>query len=121
MGDCLLAVFVHIEYLEGGVWVHRLGVRGDRGRVILVVRECIKKALVVLLVLPTFEDIGSLGYLLRRSIYSLSVFYMVIVSRFLAGKRKVDLKRITFSLLLLLRFYLSSLFSIHLPSNDIVP
>ena len=40
-----------------------LGEPGVRVRVVPAVLECIWNALVVLLVLPTFDDTGSLGYL----------------------------------------------------------
>ena len=53
----------------GGVWVQLLGGEGACGRVILVLRECIWNALVVLLVLPTYDNTGSLGSHPRRLVY----------------------------------------------------
>ena len=40
-----------------------------RVRVVLVSRECLWKRLAVSLVLPSFDDTGSLGYLPRRGIH----------------------------------------------------
>ena len=64
---CILCVCMYVCVCVcvcgvGKVLVHWLGVRGDRDRVILVVRECIWNALVVLLVLITFHGTISLGY-----------------------------------------------------------
>ena len=52
-----------------GVWVQILGRQGARTRVILVLRECFWNAAAVSLVLPTFNDTGSLGSP-RQVVYS---------------------------------------------------
>ena len=57
---------------SGGFWVHWLGARGARGCVIVLLREYICNA-IVLLVFPTFDDTGSLGYPPRRVVYHPSV------------------------------------------------
>ena len=72
------------KYWMAEVWVHWLVV-GKPAVVILVVRECIWNALVVLLDLQTFDDTGSLGYPSRRAVYRSSVFIIVTDSRFLEG------------------------------------
>ena len=46
----------------GRVWVQLLGGIGARARVILVLRECIWNVPAVSLVLPIFDDTGSMGY-----------------------------------------------------------
>ena len=94
-----------------GVWVHWLGGQGFLDRVILIVRGYIWNALVVLLVLPPFGDTGSLGYPLHRVVYCPSVSSLVIQSRLLEGNRETELKPTTLSSLLLLRVFLSFLFS----------
>ena len=53
----------------GGVWVQLLGGQGARARVILVLRECIWNAPAVSLVLPVFDDAGTLGSPQRQVIY----------------------------------------------------
>ena len=53
-----------------GVWVQLLGDQVARARVILVLRECIWNAPAFLLVLPAFEDTGSLGSPPRQVVYS---------------------------------------------------
>ena len=53
----------------GEVWVQFLGGEGARARVILVLRECIWNASAVSLVLPTFDDTGSLGSPPRQVVY----------------------------------------------------
>ena len=103
----------------GGVWVHWLGVRGVRGRVIQVVGECISNTLVVLLGLPSFDDTGSLDCPPRKVVYQTSVSTLVITSRFLTGNRKAELKLTTFYSLLLFRVFLSFLFSYTF--SDIAP
>ena len=45
----------------GGVWVQFLGGQGACTRVILALRECIWNVPAVSLVLPVFDDTGSLG------------------------------------------------------------
>ena len=61
--------FPHDKYGVGGVWVQLLGGQGARTRVILVLRECIWNAPAVSLVLPAFDDTGSLGFPPRHVIY----------------------------------------------------
>ena len=51
-------------YKGGGVWVQLLEGQGTCDRVILVLRERIWNAPAVSLVLPAFEDTGSLGSIL---------------------------------------------------------
>ena len=53
----------------GGVWVRVLGGQGARTRVILVLRECVWNAPAVLVVLPAFDDTGSLGSPQRQVVY----------------------------------------------------
>ena len=74
--------------------------QGARARVILVVRECIWNALVVLLGLP--------------------IHILMTVSRFHAGYMEGELKPTTFFSLLLFRVLLSFLFY-HPPPSDILP
>ena len=81
---------------------------GSRGGVILVVLEYIWNALVILLVLPSFDVTGSLGYPPRRVVYRPSVSTLVFASRFPAGNREAELKPTTSSSLLLI--IMSSLF-----------
>ena len=50
----------------GGVWVHLLGGQGGCARAVLVLSECIWNVSEVSLVLPAFDDAGSLGSPLRR-------------------------------------------------------
>ena len=45
------------------------GVGGGRARVILVLRECIRNAPAVPLVLPPFDNTGSLGFPPRQVVY----------------------------------------------------
>ena len=97
-----------------GVWVNWLEVRGDRCRVILVVRETVWNALVILLVLQTFDDTGSLDYPPGRVIYRPSVSPLVTASSFLVRNKEVELKPTTFSSLLF-PVFLSFL------SSDIAP
>ena len=75
---------------------------GVSDHVILVVRECIWNMLVVLLELPTLDDIGSLGYP--------SGFSLVAASRFLVGNREDKLKPTTFTSFLLFNVFVSFLF-----------
>ena len=51
--------FSKCVYGVGGVWVQLLGVQG--ACIILVLRECIWNAAAVSLVLPAFDDTGSLS------------------------------------------------------------
>ena len=54
----------------GGVWVQLLGAQGGRVRVIPVLRKCIWNAPAESLILPTFDNAGSLGSLQRQVVYS---------------------------------------------------
>ena len=71
-----------------------------RARVILALREYIWNASAVLLVLPAFDFIDSLGYPSRRWVYLLSVSTLVTASRFLAGNSEAELNSTNFSTLL---------------------
>ena len=82
-----------------------------RDCVILDLRKCIWNALLVLLGVATFEDIGSLGYLPRLVTYHPSSSTLVIASRFLTGNREAELKPTTFSSFLLLSVFVSLFFS----------
>ena len=93
-----------------GVWVQFLGRQDDRARVILVLHECIWDAPTVSLVLPAFDDTGSLGFPPCWVSYPL-VPHWVTASRFLAGNREAEIKPTTLSSLLLFRLFLSFLFS----------
>ena len=53
----------------GRVWVRLLGIQGPRARVILVLRECMWNVPEVSIVLPAFNDTGSLVYPPRQVIY----------------------------------------------------
>ena len=65
---------------------------GTHSRVILVLRECIWNAPAVSLVLPTFDDTGSLGSLPRR-VESISLVpSWVTSSRFRPGNKEAELK-----------------------------
>ena len=66
-----------------------MGSQGTRGRVILVLRECIWNAPAVPLVLPTFDDTVSLGSPPRHVVYppGSMVSPWVTASLFLAGNR----------------------------------
>ena len=55
--------------LNEEVWVQLLGVQGPRAHVIFVLRECIWTAPLVSLLLPAFNDTGSLGYPQFRLVY----------------------------------------------------
>ena len=50
---------------------------GGSAVVILAVHECIRYALMVLVVLPTFDNTSSLGYPLHRVVYHTSVSTLV--------------------------------------------
>ena len=86
---------------------------GGRNRVILVLRECIWNAPEVLLVLPPFDDNGSLGYPPRRVVYRPASIIppWVNASHFLAENKEAELKPTTFSSLLLFCVFLPFLFS----------
>ena len=87
--------------------------QGARIGVILVLRERIWNVLAVSLVLPTFDDTGSLGSPPHQVVYPSGsmVPSWVTASRFLAGNREAELNPTTFSSLLLFCVFLSSLFS----------
>ena len=53
----------------GESWFNYWGLRGS-ALVILVLRECILNAPAIALVLPTFDDAGSLGSPPRQAVYS---------------------------------------------------
>ena len=57
--------------LNEEVWVQLLGGEGARARFIVVLRVCIWNAPAVLLVLPAFANIGSLGNLPHHVVYPL--------------------------------------------------
>ena len=63
-------VYIYI-YRVGGLWVQLLEGQGARAHVIVVLRECIWNASAVLLVLPAFDDTGSLGSPPRQMVYPL--------------------------------------------------
>ena len=90
-----------------------------RARVILALRECSCNTPAVLLVLPAFDFIDSLGYPPHRWVYPLSVSTLVTASRFLAGNSEADLNSTTFYSLLLFSSFLSFLFSF--PPSDVAP
>ena len=94
----------------GGVLVQLLGGQGARAHVILVLRECIWNATTLLLVLPAFEDIGSLP---RQVVYppGFMAAPWMTTFHFLVGNREAELKPTTFSSLLLFCDFLSFLFS----------
>ena len=87
-----------------------VGVSGVHAHVILVLHKCIWNVPVVLLVLPTFDDIGSLGSPPHQVVYSPGsiVAPWVTASHFLVGNRETELKPITSSLLLFLSFLFCS-------------
>ena len=87
-------------YIYGvrGVWVQLLGVHGACIQVILVLHDCIWNSPIASLILPAFNDTGSLGFP-----------HWVTASHFLVGNRKGELKPTTFSLLLLFHIFLSFL------------
>ena len=71
----------------GGVWVQLLGCQGTCAGVILVLRGYIRNALAVSLVLPTFDETGSLGSPMRQVVYppSSMVSTWVTASPFFPG------------------------------------
>ena len=66
---------------------------------VLVLRECIWNASTVSLVIPAFDDTGSLGSTPRRVLYppGFMVLPWMTASRFLAGIREAELTPTTFS------------------------
>ena len=95
----------------GGVCVHWLGVQEVRGSITLGIRECIRNALGFFLVIPTFDDTGSLGYPSRRMVYRPSVSTLGDSFPFHSWNMEAELKPTNFSSLLLFRVFLSFLFS----------
>ena len=87
--------------------------QGARALVILALREFIWDAPEVSLVLPVFDDTGSLSSPPRRVVYPPGQIVppWVTAPRFLAGNREAELKPTPFSSLLLFRDFLSFLFS----------
>ena len=53
--------YIYLSVKGGGIWVQLLGGQGAHTHFILVLCECIWNALKILLVLPAFDDTGSLG------------------------------------------------------------
>ena len=64
-----------------------------------------------MLVLPTIDDTGSLGYPPHRVVYPTSVSILVTASRFLAGNSEDELKPTISSALTLLYVFQSFFFS----------
>ena len=91
------------------VLVQLLGSEGARARVISVLCECIWNAPAVVLLLPAFDDSGSLGSPPRRVVYTRGSTLSDCPS-FLAGNKEAELKP-TPSSLLLFRYFLFFLFS----------
>ena len=79
---------------QGGFWVQLLGGQGARNPVILVLRERIWNATAVSLVLPAFNDTGSLDSPPSKVVYppGSSVSPWVTASRFPAGNKETELK-----------------------------
>ena len=65
-----------------------MGVQGALARFVIVLLGCIWNAPTVSLVLPAFDDTGSLGFPPRRVFYRPSISTLVTASRFLADNRK---------------------------------
>ena len=78
---------------------------GVHARVILVSHDCVWYESAVSLVLPTFDDTGSLGSPPRRVVYPHA-------SRLLAENREAELKSTTFSSLLFFHVFLYFLFQL---------
>ena len=83
-------VKLHIFWGVGGVCVQMLGGSGVRACVVLVLLVYIWNASGVSLVLPTFDDTGSLGFSRRQMVRppGFMVLTWVTASRFLAGNRE---------------------------------
>ena len=95
-----IIIIIYI-YGMGGVWAQLLGGgQGARAPVILALREYFWNAPEDSLVLPAFDDIGSLGSPPHRVVYPLGPPWG-IASRFLAGNREAELKPTIFSSLLI--------------------
>ena len=98
----------------GRVWVPFFGrVRGPALILFLFYVNISWNAPAISLVLPAFDDIGSLGSPSRQVFYPSGsrVPPWMTASCFLAENREVYLKPITFSSLLLFRVFMSFLFS----------
>ena len=91
----------------GGVWAQLLGSQGFCGRVILVLRECIRNTSAVSIFLSAFGDTGSLGSPPSQVVYppDYMVTPWVTAYRFLAGNKEAELKPSTFPSLLLFRVF----------------
>ena len=87
---------MHVIYIlgVGVIWVQLLGFQGARARVIHVLHEAVS------LLLPAFDDTGSLGYLFAGWSIPL-VPPWVSTSCFHPGNRVAELRPTTFSSLLL--------------------
>ena len=83
-----------------------LGGLGTLAHVFLALCECIWNAPMILLVLPTFGNAGSLGSPPCQVVYPPGSMFppWMTVSHFLVVNRKAELKPITFSSLLLFVF-----------------
>ena len=88
-----------------------MGTQGALDRVILVLRECIRNAPAVLLVLPDFWRCQLPGFSSVSGDLSPWFTPWVTASCFLAGNMEADQKLTTFSSLLLFCVFLSLLFS----------
>ena len=97
----------------GVVCVQLLEGQGVRVCVILVLRGFFWNAPAVFLVLPAFDDTGSLGSPPSQMVYlpGSIVPPWVTASRFLSGNREGELKPTTFHSFLLFRVFLSFLVS----------
>ena len=70
-GRCIIEknnIYIYITFGIRGVWVQLLGGLGTCVCVILVLRECIWNAPVILLVLPAFDSVSSLGSPLHQGL-----------------------------------------------------
>ena len=90
-----------------------VGGQGARSLVILVLHECIWNVPAVSLVLPVFDNTGSLASLPRQAVYPSGSMVppWVPASCFLAGNREAELRPTTISSLFLFHVFLSFLFS----------
>ena len=83
------------------------GGEGARALIILVLHECTWNAAAVSLVLPAFDDTGSIGSPPHHMVYppGSMVPLWVTASYFLAGNREAELNLTTLSSLLLFRVF----------------